>query len=156
MSATMYPHESGRSEAGRPEPHSAPGGLPRSRAVLASIRVDGTGALRDLRAAVQATAQAAGLSAQRVADMALAVNEIATNAILHGGGTAAAQIWMDDGSWHCDVTDDGPGLPDPALGTQPPGVQEGGFGLWIARRLCDRFEVLPREPGAHLRLSASR
>lgn len=125
-----------------------------SRGIAASVSVDGTGALRDLRAAILATGAAAGLAEQRVMDMALAANELATNALIHGGGSASVQITIEGGVWSCDVVDDGPGLTDPDAGTQPPGVQEGGFGLWIARRLADKFVIVPSARGLHVRVSA--
>lgn len=152
----MYPRDPARPEMEEMETPQGSGRLPRTHGILASIRIDGTGALRDLRQAVLDTAAAAQLTEQRVLDMALAANEIATNAILHGGGAASVQIWIDERGWHCDVIDDGPGLSDPTAGTRPPGVQEGGFGMWIARRLCDEFEIVPRQSGLHVRLVAHR
>lgn len=132
MSATRYPHDQHAFGVDRSDSSRGVRRIPGGHDILASIRIDGTGALRDLRSAVLETAGAAGLAEQRVADVALAANEIATNAIVHGGGSASVQIWLDQTAWRCDVIDDGPGLRNPAAGTEPPGVREGGFGMWIA------------------------
>ena len=43
----------------------------------------------------------------------------------------------------CEITDDGPGLDDPIVGYLPPGpTADRGAGLWVARQLTERLELL--------------
>lgn len=72
----------------------------------------------------------------------LAANEVATNAIVHGGGHGRVRMWADDHELACLVSDAGPGLDDVLAGFDPPGHGGvGGRGLWIARQLCERVRV---------------
>lgn len=114
--------------------------------------VSGADGLRQLRTEVLDSLVAERVPDARHGDIALAVHEIATNAILHGGGWSRVQISADGRSWCCDVEDGGPGLDDPEPGTEEPGLSEGGFGLWIARHACDEFCILPSRGGLHVRL----
>lgn len=127
-------------------------GHQRSPQILATRMVPGAEALRDLRAQVFRTLEARNVPEWRREDIALAVHEIATNAIVHGGGWSRIQLSADDRAWYCDVVDGGPGLDDPEPGLNRPGLREGGFGLWIARHACDEFCVVPEKAGLHVRL----
>src|SRR6266545_953184 len=49
----------------------------------------------------------AGLSRHRVADLQLAVNELASNAITHGGGTGRLRLWPAGRQVICEVRDGG-------------------------------------------------
>jgi serine/threonine-protein kinase RsbW len=98
--------------------------------------------LKDLRRLVATKAIRAGLSSDRAADLALAFNEIATNAIVHGSPPATTRVWEEDGEVICEVTDRGPGIDDPDPGQEPPPMNaRSGRGIWLARQLCDRLEV---------------
>jgi anti-sigma regulatory factor (Ser/Thr protein kinase) len=104
--------------------------------------VFGLADLSDLRRLVTSKAIRAGLSSERAADLALAFNEIATNAIVHGTPPATTRVWEEDGEVICEVTDAGSGIDDPHPGQVPPPVDApGGRGMWLARQLCDRLEV---------------
>lgn len=102
------------------------------------VRPEGLGALR---AAVAAVAEAAGLAAERVDDLRIAVTELASNALTHGAGPAIARCWAAAGDLVCEVS--GPGeLADPLAGRIPPpvtGVR--GRGLLLVHRLCDLVDV---------------
>jgi anti-sigma regulatory factor (Ser/Thr protein kinase) len=71
--------------------------------------------------------------------MVLVAHELATNAIRHGGGHGRLRLWAADGRLWCEVSDQGPGLPEPAFAgtTQPEPSTLGGRGLWIARQMSD-------------------
>jgi anti-sigma regulatory factor (Ser/Thr protein kinase) len=71
--------------------------------------------------------------------MVLVAHELATNAVRHGGGGGRLRLWATDGRLWCEVSDNGPGLPQPALaGTALPAPNTlGGRGLWIARQMSD-------------------
>jgi serine/threonine-protein kinase RsbW len=117
---------------------------------MASTQVDelvfGLGDLGELRRLVVSAAVEAGLSDRRASDLALACNEIATNAIVHGRPPATARIWGEDGKVVCEVTDAGGGIKDPHPGRDAPlPGAPGGRGMWLARQLTDELEI--REGG---------
>jgi anti-sigma regulatory factor (Ser/Thr protein kinase) len=82
-----------------------------------------------------------------------AVDEIATNAIEHGGGSGVLQVWAGHQTLLCEVSDDGTGLRDPLAGQlpRPPG-QVGGCGLWLARQFSDLLEMHSDRAGTTVRL----
>jgi anti-sigma regulatory factor (Ser/Thr protein kinase) len=95
-----------------------------------------------LRRLVASMALAAGLTRSRADDMVLAVNEIATNALVHGRPPATLQIWSGDGELVCEVSDEGDGFEDVLAGQLPPAIDAAsGRGLWITRMLCDAVEI---------------
>lgn len=72
------------------------------------------------------------------------VNEIATNAVRHGSGTAYVSLWLMEGATVCDIYDPGGRLDDPFAGYRPPVTHAaGGMGLWIARQMSDEFTIMP-------------
>jgi serine/threonine-protein kinase RsbW len=98
--------------------------------------------LVDTRRLVRAVATESRLSPARIAEVALAVHEVAMNAITHGRPPGAVRIRAEGDELVCEVEDHGPGISDPLAGTEPPdldGLQ--GRGLWIARQLSDRVEI---------------
>jgi anti-sigma regulatory factor (Ser/Thr protein kinase) len=115
---------------------SGPGGDP-----LAEVAF-GLADLPDLRRLVITTAIEAGLSDDRAGELALALNEIATNAIVHGKPPARLRIWAREGEILCEVSDAGSGIADTVAGQlAPPAERPGGRGLWLARLLCDAVEI---------------
>jgi serine/threonine-protein kinase RsbW len=98
--------------------------------------------LSALRRLVASAAQTAGLSRSRADELALATNEIATNALVHGGPPAKLRIWQCDEEIVCEVADSGPGIKDQRAGQlRPPAGALSGRGLWLARHLCDSVEI---------------
>jgi anti-sigma regulatory factor (Ser/Thr protein kinase) len=78
-----------------------------------------------------------GLVANRIADLEVAVNELATNAVIHGGGPGILRVWQERGSVVCEVSDPGH-LTDPLAGRIPPGPDsEHGRGLLLVNYLSD-------------------
>jgi anti-sigma regulatory factor (Ser/Thr protein kinase) len=54
------------------------------------------------------------------------------------------------------VRDSGRGYDDPLAGFQPAHGEDlahGGMGLWLARKLWDSVDLLPRRPGLTVRMS---
>jgi anti-sigma regulatory factor (Ser/Thr protein kinase) len=109
-----------------------------------------------VRAVTARAAREAGLSAARVADLVLAVNEIASNSVRHAGGRGVLRSWRDAGDVVFEVRDPGR-IADPLAGRRVPLVDQlGGRGIWIANRLCDLVQVrsLPEGTVVRLRMAA--
>ena len=119
---------------------SVPGRAPPPAA--ARYAIERAESLAGARRFVRAQATAAGLSAQAVDELALAVTEVATNALVHGA--APRQLWsyLDAGHIVFHVSDAGATVPDPLSGYLPPDpARLGGRGLWLAHQLCDIVET---------------
>jgi anti-sigma regulatory factor (Ser/Thr protein kinase) len=99
--------------------------------------------LGELRRLVELEASAAGMPEHRIADLVVAVNELATNALVHGVGPAWLRAWQERDELVLEVTDAGSGIADPLAGQLlPDPAAIGGFGLWIVRMTADATEVL--------------
>jgi anti-sigma regulatory factor (Ser/Thr protein kinase) len=102
----------------------------------------GLGDLPWIRRRVGSFAVDAGLSGSRTEEIVLAVNEIATNAVIHGRPPSALRGWHTDDELILEVTDAGDGIRNALAGQLPPPANgSGGRGLWLARLLCDAVEV---------------
>jgi anti-sigma regulatory factor (Ser/Thr protein kinase) len=99
----------------------------------------------------------AGLAPDRADVMVLAVNELATNTVVHTTGVGGLAIWVEDGVLVCQYTDSGH-LSDPLAGRIPPSpTNYGGRGLLLVNQFCDLVRI-HTTPGAttirlHTRLS---
>ncbi len=106
-----------------------------------------------LRAHTAAEAQRAGLTPQRSHDVVLAVHEIATNSLRHGGGRGVLRIWTDAGTLICEVRDHGRIVRQPLVGRVRPALgQSGGWGLWLANQLIDLVQLRELPDGSVVRL----
>lgn len=122
---------------------------PEATTLECSSRVDVAGARR----LVRSRGAEVGLGAEVVADMALAVTEVLTNALLHGEPPALLHVYESDGTWICHVHDAGRGPVDPLVGLIPPTEpSDHGYGLWLARQLCAAVDVGNDRSGTHVRL----
>lgn len=93
------------------------------------------------------------LDADLVADVALAVTEVLTNAVLHGGPPAMLHVYQSGPTWICHVQDSGRDPLDPLIGLLPPAMpSDHGYGLWLARQLCSAVDVGTDMSGTHVRL----
>jgi anti-sigma regulatory factor (Ser/Thr protein kinase) len=112
-------------------------------------------AITSLRHAVSDRASGAGLAGLRLDGFVLAVNEIMTNAVRHGGGTGELRLWLDNGSLLCEVRDTGAGIASEGfIGyVLPPTTADGGRGLWLARHLCDAVTIDADNGGTTVRLT---
>lgn len=100
--------------------------------------------------------RAAELGNERASDLVLAVNEVLTNSVRHGGGTGRLRIWKDGGELVCEVADSGH-IEDPLVDRRRPlPDQRGGRGLWMANQLCDLMQVRTFPGGNTIRLHMRR
>jgi anti-sigma regulatory factor (Ser/Thr protein kinase) len=105
-----------------------------------------------MRGLVAATAFDAGLDALRAGDLVLAMHELATNSVRHGGGQGVLRVWHDDDAVICEVRDAGR-IEHPMAGRQrPPSGQLGGHGLWLINQLCDLVQIRSFPGGGVVRL----
>jgi anti-sigma regulatory factor (Ser/Thr protein kinase) len=97
-----------------------------------------------------------GVPVERLDDFMLAVNEVATNAVRHGGGHGDARLWATDRRVTCEITDPGRAT-DNFLGFLRADPHAGqGHGLWIARQVCDLLEMRTGPSGTTVRLHMRR
>ena len=147
-------HASPRGRTASPEfslHTSLEGSLPQPDRPTATLCF-GKADLRTVRQAVARLAHSAGLAPRRNEDLVLAVCEVATNSIQHGGGEGILAVWREDENLVCDVRDRGR-IEDPLVGRErPPGEQVVGRGLWIANQLCDLVQVRSGDEGTQVRL----
>jgi anti-sigma regulatory factor (Ser/Thr protein kinase) len=120
------------------------------------LKFSRTEQLATLRDFVTSHASKVGADSRSVAPFVQAVDEIATNAIEHGGGSGVLQVWTGHQTLLCEVSDDGTGLRNPLAGQlpRPPG-QVGGCGLWLARQFSDLLELHSNPAGTTVRLHLS-
>ena len=108
--------------------------------------------LVSVRSLVSARATVAGMAGQRVSDLVLAVNELATNAIRHGTGRGVLRVWSTPALLVCQIEDLGH-ITDPLAGRRVPLPDvAGGVGLWTVNQLCDLVEVRTSPAGTTVRV----
>ncbi|MBM0230209.1 MULTISPECIES: ATP-binding protein [Micromonospora] len=93
-----------------------------------------------LRHAVAAAARSAGLVGHGLEDFVLAVHELVTNVVRHGGGSGEVRLWQHHDLLTCQVSDNGPGLGEMAVALPSPG-EVGHRGLWLARQLTEGLMI---------------
>ncbi|MFU8852430.1 ATP-binding protein [Micromonospora sp. SL1-18] len=110
-----------------------------------------------LRHSVTSCAHAMGLRGQRLDDFVLAVNELLTNAVRHGGGQGRLRLWHQGGELVCEVADHGHGISAQQLSdrNRPAPDTLGGWGLWLARELSDTMVVATGDAGTTVRITAT-
>jgi anti-sigma regulatory factor (Ser/Thr protein kinase) len=127
------------------------GVLPAPATQPEELEFDG-GDLGTLRGAVAAFAADAVLAGDRIHDLVLAVDEVATNSIFHGGGRGRLRMWREGATLQCEVTDRG-SFVEPLVGRiQPTPEQWNGRGLWLANQLCDLVQIRSDGAGSVVRL----
>jgi anti-sigma regulatory factor (Ser/Thr protein kinase) len=108
--------------------------------------------LRAVRGMVSRHAARAGMSADRAGDLILAVDELATNSVRHGGGRGVLRVWHEGRALICEVHDRGR-IDEPLVGRRFPSTdQPGGFGVWLVNQLCDLVQMRSLPGGNVVRL----
>jgi len=112
--------------------------------------------LFQVRRVVRHRAAEAGLTRRRANDLLLAVNEAATNALLHGPGRGILRVWQEPGSLVCEIDDSG--RIDDLLVDRgvPADGAEGGWGFLLVNQLCDLVELRSDVRGTTVRMHVSR
>ncbi|WP_248962422.1 sensor histidine kinase [Sphaerisporangium perillae] len=112
----------------------------------------GIGALPGVRDFVTERATAEGLDDDRITELLLAVNELATNTTEYTGGPGTLTVWAEDGTLACQLDDSGR-ITDPLTGRIPPadGATR-GRGILIANELADLVRIHHRPAGTSIRL----
>lgn len=96
--------------------------------------------LPTMRRHVRRAAVSVGLARTRVEEAVLAVNELATNVLVHGRGGGVVRTWREPGVLICEVTGAGR-ITDPLAGRHPPAAsRDGPHGLWLVNQVCDLTE----------------
>jgi len=114
---------------------------------------DSLGAMREF---VGELAHDAGIEAKRRDDLLLAVNELATNSVRHGGGSGVLRAWAEGASLVCEVCDTGR-IDAPMTGrVRPPAGGLNGYGLWLVNQVCDLVQVRAGASGSVVRMRVRR
>ena len=114
--------------------------LPEPAGIPSRLAFD-VGNLDSVREAVSRQARAAMLTAARAAELVIAVNEIATNSVRHGGGRGTLRIWHESSALVCEVRDKGRFDSPLADRERPTNDSAAPRGLWLANHLCDLVQI---------------
>jgi anti-sigma regulatory factor (Ser/Thr protein kinase) len=115
-----------------------------------ALRLPYTSDLRSVRSSVARYAGEAGLTADRLADLVIAVGEVIANTLRHTGQGGLVSIWYTRAEVICQVSDTGR-IADPLVGRRRP-VGPGGLGLWVVHQVCDLVEFRSGAGGTCIRM----
>ncbi|MET8483035.1 anti-sigma factor RsbA family regulatory protein [Streptomyces tendae] len=117
----------------------------------ADVLVFGPGELPEARRFAVDRAASYGLTGRRLQDAELAVSELTTNSVVHGGGSGTVAVWSEAGQVVCEVRDAGR-LTDPLAGRRPPEHgQIGGRGLLLVHYIADLVRIHTADEGTAVR-----
>jgi anti-sigma regulatory factor (Ser/Thr protein kinase) len=129
--------------------------LPDPPTGTATVKI-GHDTVRDARRFAAEQADEAGLAAERIENVTLAVNELATNVIKYGGGSGELAVWVQDDRLVCQLNDNG-SLTDPLAGRIPVAPEApGGRGLLLVNQLCDLVRIHTTSAGTTIRIHLHR
>jgi anti-sigma regulatory factor (Ser/Thr protein kinase) len=105
-----------------------------------------------VRAIVRDTVERAGLGPDVVDDVELAVHELSTNSVRHGGGRGTLLTWQEPEALVLEVRDTGV-ITDRLAGRRQPATgAPGSRGLWLANQLCDLVQLRSDAGGTTVRV----
>lgn len=127
------------------------GPLPEPDQLPVQIAVE-PGDLARIRRFVADHAAAAGFGRQRAQDVVLAVSELVTNTVTHGGGRGVLRIWREGVALVYECRDRGR-IREPLVGRRRPAAGEiGGRGLWLVNEVCDLVQLRSSAAGTVVRV----
>ncbi|MEH1100846.1 sensor histidine kinase [Micromonospora sp. CPCC 205561] len=128
--------------------YNVPLSAPAEPVAVLAYRFDNLAAVRRF---VTGHGEAAGLDQDRLADLQIAVTELATNSVAHAGGGGVLRVWRTAEHLVCEIHDEG-WLADPLAGRLTPAADGvGGRGLVIVQALCDLVRVHSTAAGTTVR-----
>lgn len=106
-----------------------------------------------LRAFVSAWTRGLGLGGGRACELTLAVHELASNSVRHGGGGGGTlHAWQENGAVVCEVRDAGR-ITEPLAGRRMPDARAlSGRGLWLVNHFCDLVQIRTSPDGSAVRV----
>jgi anti-sigma regulatory factor (Ser/Thr protein kinase) len=127
------------------------GTLPPPRAPVAQLAFTGD-QLATLRQLLSDWASGFHLGVERTQHLVLAVTELASNSVRHGGGRGRLRMWREEQTLLVEVQDRGR-ISEPLIGrTRPTPEQPRGRGLWLVHHLCDLVQIRSDDAGNVVRL----
>jgi anti-sigma regulatory factor (Ser/Thr protein kinase) len=126
-------------------------GLPRPRGDVWEIPFAADD-LFELRQLVSAWASKEALAAEPTEELVLAVHEIATNSVRHGGGMGMLRLWRTGEELVCEVQDAGYIRDTLATRRAPGRLASASRGLWITEQICDLVEIFSSPRGTQVRM----
>jgi anti-sigma regulatory factor (Ser/Thr protein kinase) len=113
----------------------------------------GRGDVPTVRRTVRQFARSCGVDADSAEALGLAVTELATNSVRHGGGAGTLALWSEPGAAVVEVSDPGR-IADPLTGRHRPDLhQHGGRGIFLVNQLCDLVQLRSSATGTTVRIS---
>jgi anti-sigma regulatory factor (Ser/Thr protein kinase) len=98
----------------------------------------------------------AGLGEAHAENAVIAVNEVASNSLVHANGWGVLRTWQTPDGFICEVSDDGH-IGEPLVGRIRPGFERsGGRGLWMVNQLCELVQVRSLSTGTTVRMHFRR
>ena len=138
-----------------PQPFA--GALPAPSGEVGECAFTGSDNLAALRHLIAGWAERESLGVERSEELVLAVDELATNSIRHGGGAGTLRFWREADVLLCEVHDRGR-FQSPLVGrTRPSPEAQSGRGVWLVNQLCDLVQIRSGPAGnvvrVHMRLA---
>lgn len=106
--------------------------------------------LRPVRLAVAGFGDQSGLAPDRLADLIIAVGEVAANTLRHTSAGGTLYLWRTSKEVICQVCDEGQ-IRDPLAGRRRP-AGRGGLGLWVVHQVCDLVQLRSGASGTTIRM----
>ena len=118
----------------------------------AATLVFGVSELSGVRHFVVEHATVAGMRPERVIDLEMAVNEVATNSVAHTTGPGTLRVWSENDAVVCEVRDPGQFTNRLAGRVPPPPSSSRGRGLLLVNHVCDLVRLHTGPAGTTIRL----
>ncbi len=126
-------------------------GLPRHRGDVWEIPFAGAD-LFEVRQLVWSWATKEALGGEATEELVLAVHEVATNSVRHGGGVGMLRLWRTGEELVCEIQDAGY-IRDSLGPRRLPGDEAAASrGLWITEQVCDLVEIASSPRGSQVRM----